>query len=105
MSMTRLTITMAAWLVLVSVGFASFTPRGGLSGSDRDVPRAQAAQGGNQSATEEPEPEFVVTSATKVFLNGEPCKYADIPEHATIVSMKVAADRKTVLEVYFRTRK
>jgi hypothetical protein len=103
--MTRLTITMAAWLILVSVGFASFTPRGELSRSDRDVPHAQAPQAGNQQATEEPEPEFVVTNATKVFLNGEPCKYADVPKHATIVSMKVAADRKTVLEVYFRTGK
>jgi hypothetical protein len=49
--------------------------------------------------------EFVVTDRTEVLLNGEPCRYEEIPGHASIVRMDVAADRKTVLRVHFRVQK
>ena len=46
-----------------------------------------------------------MTDETEVLLNGTACQYKDVPDHATIVRMEVGLDRKTVLRVYFRTRK
>ncbi len=88
--MTRLTLTLATWLVLASVGSLALTPR----------PAAAAVASPSES-----EPEFVITASTVVYLDGERCAYKKVPADASIVSMDVAADRKTVLEVHFRTRK
>jgi hypothetical protein len=49
--------------------------------------------------------EFIVTERTEVLLNGERCRYEEIPGHASIVRMEVAADRKTVLKIHFRVGK
>jgi hypothetical protein len=63
------------------------------------------AQVKEQKAAKEAEPEFVVTRQTEVLLNGKPWRYEEIPDHASIVGMEVAADKKTVLKIHFRTRK
>jgi hypothetical protein len=46
-----------------------------------------------------------VTGETEILLNGKPCIYEGIPDHASIVQMDVAADKKTVLKIHFRTQK
>jgi hypothetical protein len=58
-----------------------------------------------QTLGEMPQSEFVVTSGTEILLNDKPCRYEEIPDHASIVSMEVAADKKAVLKINFRTRK
>jgi hypothetical protein len=49
--------------------------------------------------------QFAVTIKTEVFLNGQLCSYEQIPADASIVRMEVAQDKKTVLRIYFRTRR
>lgn len=109
--MKRLTLTLVAWLGVVSVVSASLTPRKESPRWVNYVPRAQPARIAKGS-TPVPEPgapggqaEFVMTERTEVFLNGKPCKYRDVPGHASILRMELAADKKTVLKVHFRTRK
>jgi hypothetical protein len=109
MFMTRVTFTLAAWFVLVSVASASLTPRWEPRQVGRDVPPARtsqpAPQAKEQAGPPATQPEFLMTTSTQILLNGEPCDYAAVPAHAIIVRMEVAADRKTVLKVYFRTGK
>jgi hypothetical protein len=107
--MTRLTLTLAVWMSLVSVASATLTPRKDTPKFGRELPPAQASQ----LPAEVPEQatgrgagsEFVLTEQTEILLNGKPCKYAEVPAHASIVRMEVAADNKTVLKIHFRTRK
>jgi hypothetical protein len=58
-----------------------------------------------KAARGEAQLEFVLTKETEVLLDGKPCKYEDIPANASILKMEVAADRKTVLRVQFRSGK
>ena len=107
--MTRLILTLAAWMAFVSVAWASLTPLKKLPPFGKEVPQIPAsklsAQAPEQKAGRGAEPEFVVTHRTEVLLNGKPCKYEEIPSHASIVRMEVAVDKKTVLKIHFRTRK
>jgi hypothetical protein len=59
----------------------------------------------DQTATGPANSEFAVTDQTEILLNGQPCKYAQVPSHASVVHMEVAADKKTVLRIHFQTRK
>ena len=105
--MTRLTLTLAAWMTLVPMASASLTPRKEPRWPGKDVPSAPKLPAGtSEPAAGRRDPsEFVVTGRTRVLLDGKPCKYEEVPAHARIVGMEVAADRKTVLEVRFRTGK
>ncbi len=107
--MARLLLAGAAWLGLASVSWASVAAHkeGPLFGKERPPVRAAqlatqalelTATGGNRS-------EYVVTEQTEILLNDQPCKYADIPAHARIVRMELAADKKTVLRILFRSAK
>ena len=110
--MSRLTLTLATCLTLLPVASASLAPRKPVSPLPREVRRALASgpaplapvstvstrESGTRSA-------FQVTDQTRVLLNGKPCRYADVPAHATIERMEVAQDKKTVLTIYFRSRK
>jgi len=105
----RLTLALASWMGLTSVGSASLTPPRDIHAFGKDVPKAQVAR----LPAEAPEPtqergahsRFVVTELTEILLDGQPSKYADIPGRASIVQMEVAADKKTVLKIHFRTQK
>src|SRR5262249_27638537 len=107
--MTRLILMLAAWMGLVSVGWASLTPPKKLPPFGKELPQIPAsklwAQALEQEAERRAESEFIVTHRTEVLLNGKPCRYEEVPGHARIVSMEVAADKKTVLKIHFRTRK
>jgi hypothetical protein len=110
--MARLTITLAAWLSIVSLASASLALRRDPPLFRKDPARAQPPRRTAQADGVLPAgrdrgvgSDFVVTERTEVLLNGKPCKYADVPGHATIVRMELAADGKTVLKVHFRTRK
>ena len=107
--MNRLILTLAAWMSLVPVVSASLTPRKEhrLFGEEvRSVPSPKlSVEALEQAVGRETESEFVVTDRTEILLNGKPCKYEEVPGHASIVKMEVAADKKTVRKIHFRTRK
>jgi hypothetical protein len=107
--MKWLFLVVAFWLGAASGVSASLSPRRESSRADKEIPPALNAklppQVRAQATTQEANPEFNITEETEVLLNGQPCKYAEVPGHANIIWMKVATDRKTVLKIHFRTRK
>jgi hypothetical protein len=107
--MTRLTLVLAIWMSFVSVVSASLTPRKEPSPFGQEGLQAPASKLSAEAlelvAGRKTTPEFVVTDQTEVLLDGQLCRYAEVPAHATIVSIEVAADKKTVLKIHFRTRK
>jgi hypothetical protein len=107
--MTRLILTWVAWISLVPTLSASLTPRKEPPPFCKQVPRIPVAnhlvEAREQATGLETESEFIVTNRTEVLLNGKPCRYEEVPEHAGIVRMEVAADKRTVLKIHFRTWK
>jgi hypothetical protein len=112
--MLRLTLALAVWISLVPVASASLAPRReprnpGYSllaaQASRRPARAVKPEAERKAARGEAQLEFVLTKETEVLLDGKPCKYEDIPANASILKMEVAADRKTVLRVQFRSGK
>jgi hypothetical protein len=109
MHMTRLTLALAAWMSFVSVVSASLTPRKDPPPFGKEFVRVQApklsAEALKLVVEQKATPEFVVTDQTEVLLDGKLCRYEEVPAHASIVRMEVAADKVTVLKIHFRTRK
>jgi hypothetical protein len=107
--MNRLILVLAVWMSFVSVVSASLTPRKEPSLLGKEVhPRLApnlSVESLQHPVVRETESEFMVTERTEILLNGKPCKYEEVPEHASIVKMEVAADKKTVRKIHFRTRK
>ena len=107
--MTRLTLTLATWVILVPAALASLTPRGDRSVDERKLLQPLAARPRGETVTPVPAHQqgndYTLTDKTEVLLDGKPCRFAEVPEHAVIVGMEVAADRKTVLKVRFRSGK
>ncbi|HEY7312341.1 MAG TPA: hypothetical protein VH643_23455 [Gemmataceae bacterium] len=107
--MTRLILTLVAWISLVPVVSASLTPRKERRPFGEVVrpilsPKL-SVEGPEQAVGRETDPEFLVTDRTEILLDGKPCKYEEVPGHARIVKMEVAADKKTVRKIHFRTRR
>lgn len=50
------------------------------------------------------ERELRLTPESKVFLNGRPCRYNDVPDDAIIASALVDEDGKTILSIYFERK-
>jgi hypothetical protein len=104
----RLTLMLAVWMSLVSVASASLAPRReprlGLDSVATTLSKRLATPT-QPAAAQAPPTDFVLTHETEVLLDGKPCRYEEVPAHARIVRMEVAADRKTVLKVHFRSGK
>jgi hypothetical protein len=117
LDMTRLTLVLAGWIGFISAASGSLTPhmesplvpRKALPALAKGIPLVQVVKPltriPHQTRGEKPQAEFGVTSETEILLNGKPCSYDEIPSHASIVQMDVAADKKTVLKIHFRTQK
>jgi hypothetical protein len=107
--MTRLTLTLAAWVIFVPVSFASLAPQQDRPADERTLLRTRAAKPWAASVqpipVQEQRNDYIVTERTAVLLDGKPCRFQDVPAQAVIVGMEVAADKKTVLKVRFRSGK
>ena len=105
--MTRLVIALAVWMTVAPLLSASLAPRKQPSVLGTDIPSQRASTPVVAAAEQAAAPsnsEYVLTEETEILLNGKTCKYENVPSHASIQRMEVAADRKTVLRVYFRAR-
>ena len=106
--MTRLTLVLATWIGLVSGAPASLGPRPDRLHSGNDGLQSLAPQLSAESS-KQPGPatasDYQVTEQTEVLLDGKACRFEAVPEYAAIERMVVAPDGKTVLRVYFQTRK
>ncbi len=107
--MTRLILVLATWMSAAAVASATVTPRQPLSrlgyeglqlAGTAQPTRVEAAEAAR--AAESP---FALTDQSEVLLNGKPCRYEDVPAHATIHLLELAADRHTILRIHFRTQK
>jgi hypothetical protein len=104
--MNRIVWTLAVWLGWVSVSAASLTPRTETSTfGENDVPLRLAAKICAQAAEQVAKSPYVLNERTEILLDGKPCKYENVPASASIIRMETAADHKTVLKIYFRSRK
>lgn len=99
--MTRLTLALVATVLCVSAAFAiTVTPK---ERSITDKPQGPAP-------TAEPSPPaekggLAFSDDTEVLLDGKACTLKEIPRDATIILLQVAADKRTVLKIHFRTKK
>jgi hypothetical protein len=104
--MTRLALALAVWITAASLAPATLTARRDGPRFDREDPRFEGAKLPDKAlglvVTRVNPSEYVVTEEAEVLLNGQPCRYQDVPEHATILRMELAWDNKTVLTVHFR---
>ena len=105
---TRLTIALVASLFVYSTATATLTLR-----------KNQVPELGKQwneelkldSRKPEPKPEakseggLQMTEKTEIKLDGQACRYEDVPRDAQIIHLEVGADRKTVLKVHFQRKK
>jgi hypothetical protein len=48
--------------------------------------------------------QFVITDATEILLDGQPCQLADVPTTAIVVEIAVASDGRTLLRIVFRSQ-
>jgi hypothetical protein len=104
--MNRIVWTLAVWLGCVSVSAASLTPRTETSTfGENDVPLRLASKICAQAVEQVARSPYVLNERTEVLLDGKPCKYENVPANASILRMETAADQKTVLKIYFRSRK
>lgn len=105
--MDRLTLALAALVCVGSAATGSYAPNKERDPFVRKALELPVNWSVSRVAGPESAPgltsEFVVTKETEVLLNGERCTYSAVPGNARIVRMEVAADRKSVLRIHFRT--
>lgn len=97
--MMRWVLVLLACATILSPATAS------LSRKQRpDVPRLLPAKALAAALRVPASDEFRVTGATKVFLNGQPCRYEDVPEGATVILLETATNEsKEILTIHFQT--
>src|SRR5262249_25724548 len=107
LSMTRLTLTLAVWISFGSLASATVTPAKKSRSLNNAVLNTLSPVGEGPELTLErrSHSEYLVTERTEILLDGKACKYEQVPAHASITRMEVAADKKTVLKIHFRSRK
>jgi hypothetical protein len=102
--MTRLALVLALTFTCLPAASASLAPpsRERTRTGSQELLR-QAAQSPRPAAPEQKD--FVITSKTEVMLDGRACRYEDVPAHATVTVLEVAADRRTLMRIHFTTKK
>ena len=105
---TRLTMALVASLFVYSTATATLTlrknpvPELGKQWNEelkldsrKSEPKAEAQTDGGLRMNEK----------TEIKLDGQACRYEDVPRDAQIIHIEVAGDRKTVLKVHFQRKK
>jgi hypothetical protein len=107
--MTRLVLTLTILFCTLSSAKATLAPRLESFTSGKELPakvaKALSAAVLPAAPLDGQKDEYRITDQTEVVLDGRACKYQDVPNHAAIVKMEVAGDKRTVVKIYFRTRK
>jgi hypothetical protein len=109
---TRLTLVFAALLCSLPTTMAALTPHtdfaalgidskpADLNGRFPDLDRITSAPPRRDAAKKQ---SFNITDGTEIRLDGRSCKFQDIPATASIVSLELEADGKTVMKLYFKS--
>jgi hypothetical protein len=99
--MLRLTLVLSVFLCTFAPVRASLTParQGGLAPELKkafEQPRQQAQASPAAG-------EFLINEQTEIRLDGRSCRYEEVPPSAEIILLEVAADRRTVRRIHFRS--
>jgi hypothetical protein len=109
----RLTLVFAALLCSLPTTMAALTPHTDFValGIDSlpttfkarlpDLDKIASAPPRREAAKKQP---FAITNGTEVRLDGRSCKFQDVPSTATIASLELEADGKTVMKLYFKSK-
>jgi len=97
---------MIRWIpvMLVSLCFVSAVAAAPSQKDNAKPAEAPRAEKPDEVSLEEND-QFNLTRDTDVRLDGEPIAYDDVPDSAIIMKMEVAPDRRTIVRVFFRSRK
>jgi hypothetical protein len=99
--MLRLTMALVLTLSFLPPALASLTPRAERSQLGRQPPSGLL----KEKAPPEKDDGLVITEKTEVKVDGKSCQYEQVPDGADIVLLEVAADKKMILRIHFRSKK
>lgn len=96
----------AAYCLVVVFGFTSMVM---ASPSRRPEAPSKLSAAQDRRSTKSPAAvamsgTYQMVDTTEIILDGKACKYAQVPGDATIVELEVAADKKTILKIHFRSK-
>jgi hypothetical protein len=101
--MTRmLTMVLVASLLFLSPASATLAPQRDRLISDKI---RQVTPKVESSAPEEDNGKLVISDDTEIQLDGKASKLEDVPKTAEVILMELGKDKKSVLKLYFRTKK
>jgi hypothetical protein len=103
----RLTTTLAAFLCCLPAATASTSPRPDPAPPQKDLISKYDKEVAPDAPEPPPKPEkqqLVITAQTEILLDGQACKLKEIPGTAEVVAVELAADKKTVLKLHFRSK-
>jgi hypothetical protein len=94
-------MVLVACLCCLSPAYASLT-------RSQDRPHLQKEFGrdrGPEPAPKSSQGGLVITEDTEVKLDGQACKFEEVPKNAEIILLNLASDKKVILQIHFRTKK
>jgi hypothetical protein len=104
-------MTFAVFLCFLPCVSANLSPRNDPPLIGKDAPPKAAKTPPTEpapapgAADKQDSPKLVVTDKTEVQLDGRACQLADVPGTASVVSLEVAPDKKTILKIHFQSKK
>src|SRR5690349_2486621 len=102
--MFRLTMALVALLCVLAPASARLAPSQDRLRSDRSLPPHLVRDAG-PSADAQDDGGLVINDDTEIRLDGQTCKYNDVPRDAEIILLDVSSDMKAVRKIHFRTKK
>lgn len=108
--MIRLTITLAAVLLLSPYASAAVTAEG--AGKKKTLSELPPSPRKSEPRTarvvpppaQPPADELQLTTRSEIYLDGQPVKYSAIPRSARVTHVEVAPNGRTILKIQFRSR-
>ena len=97
---------MMRWVLVLLASVTILSPvTASLSRKQRpDVPKHLPARAIESILQAPASNEFRLTTRTEVLLNGQPCRYEDVPDGATILLLETAtSESKEILKIHFQT--
>lgn len=107
--MIRLTITLAAVLLLTPYASAAVTAEGAKKKTLSELPPSPRKPEPRTARVVPPPPqpaadELQLTTRSEIYLDGQPVKYSAIPRSARVTHVEVAPNGRTILKIQFRSR-
>ena len=103
--MLRLTTALVTFLAFAPLATASLTPRKDPPGVGKQSPAELLREEKPAPASEDASEDLVISDQTEILLDGEACKYEDVPAEATIILLELASNKKDIRKIHFKRAK